>query len=141
MRAEFLALLTAAAWGVGGFLEKRGLHDGSLSPLVGITIRTAVALLVLGAFSAPQWRTIPSAGVKPLALLVVGGGFLAGSVGMLSFYAALKAAPLSRVMPLAFTSPLFGALLGFLWGGEPMSFRVVAGMALTVGGIALIGTR
>ena len=46
--------------------------------------------------------------------MVIGGGVVAGSVGMLCFYAALKGAPLARVMPIAFTSPLFGALMG--WG-------------------------
>lgn len=40
---------------------------------------------------------------------------------MLSFYAALKGGSLSQVMPIAFTSPLFG-------------------VALTVGGIALLSS-
>jgi len=68
----------------------------------------------------------------------VGGGILAGSLGMLCFYAAIKAAPLARVMPIAFTSPLFGALAAALLGGEGVSPRSVAGMALTVGGIVLL---
>jgi transporter family protein len=49
---------------------------------------------------------------------------------MLCFYVALKGAPLSRVMPIAFTSPLFG--------GEALSAKTIAGMALTIGGIALL---
>jgi len=42
-----------------------------------------------------------------------------------------------RVMPIAFTSPLLGALMGILLAGEPMTARGIAGMILAVGGIVL----
>ena len=135
---QLLALVTAIAWGVGGYFEKKGLHLGNLSPQVGITIRTAVALVVLGIVSFAEWKTVPEAGTKALLYMVVGGGLVAGSVGMLCYYAAINGAPLGRVMPIAFTSPLFGALMGIVFGGEPLSIKTVAGMALTVGGIVLL---
>ena len=138
MKPQFLALLTALAWGVGGYFEKKGLHMGNLSPQVGIAIRTAVALLVLASVSFPQWKSVPEAGTRALLYMVIGGGVVAGSVGMLCFYAAIKGAPLSRVMPIAFTAPLFGALMGMLFGGEPVTAQSVLGMLLTVGGIILL---
>lgn len=138
MDPQLLALLTAIAWGVGGYFEKKGLHLGGLSPQMGITVRTAVALAILGAVSSPQWKTITQASPKSLAMMVLGGGVLAGSVGMLCFYAALKGAPLSRVMPIAFTSPLFGALMGIILGGEQVTWRMVVGMAMTMGGIIVL---
>ena len=138
MKPQVFALLTAIAWGVGGYFEKKGLHLGNLSPEMGITIRTAVALVILGVISFPQWKTVPQAGSKALLYMVIGGGVVAGSVGMLCYYAAIKGAPLGKVMPIAFTSPLFGALMGILLGGEPLSFKTVAGMVLTVGGIVLL---
>lgn len=138
MKPQFLALLTALAWGIGGYFEKKGLHLGQLSPQVGITIRTAVALVVLAMVSFPQWKTVPQAGTRALTYMVVGGGVVAGSVGMLCFYAAIKGAPLSRVMPIAFTSPLFGALMGIIFGGEPLTTKTILGMLLTVGGIILL---
>lgn len=141
MRPEFFALLTAFAWGVGGFFEKKGLHAGNLSPQVGITLRTAVALVVLGLASVSHLKTVSHAGARALAYMVIGGGVVAGSVGMLSFYTAIKGAPLSRVMPIAFTSPLFGALMGFILGGEAVTPRTVVGMVLTVGGIILLTIR
>lgn len=140
MKPQLLALLTAVAWGVGGYFEKKGLHLGQLSPQMGITIRTAIALLVLGAVSAAQWKSLSHAGPKALFYMIVGGGVVAGSLGMLCFYAAIKGAPLTRVMPIAFTSPLFGALMGILFGGEPLTLKAVAGMLLTVGGIILLTT-
>ncbi len=135
---QILALCTALAWGVGGFFEKKGLILGDLSPQVGITIRTAVALLILAAVSFPQWKTLLAAEPRVWIFMILGGGVLAGAVGMLCFYAAIKAAPLSRVMPIAFTSPLFGALMGILFASEPLTPKTVIGMGLTVGGIVVL---
>jgi len=63
---------------------------------------------------------------------------VAGAAGMLCFYAAIKGAPLCRVMPIAFTSPLFGAAMGILLGGEPLTVKTFLGIVLTVGGIILL---
>lgn len=138
MKPQLFALLTAMAWGIGGYFEKKGLHLGNLSPQMGITIRTAIALIILGAVSFPQWRTLGQAGSRPLLMMAVGGGLVAGAVGMLCFYTAIKGAPLNRVMPIAFTSPLFGALMGLIFGGEPLTWKVGLGILMTIGGIALL---
>ncbi len=138
MKPQLFALLTAIAWGVGGYFEKKGLHLGNLSPQMGITIRTAIALIILGAVSFPQWKTLTQAGPKAILYMVIGGGVVAGAVGMLCFYTAIKGAPLTKVMPIAFTSPLFGALMGILLGGEPLTVKTVAGMLLTIGGIVVL---
>ncbi len=138
LKPQLFALLTAIFWGIGGYFEKKGLHLGNLSPTMGITIRTAVALIILGAASYPQWKTVPAAGSKALLYMIVGGGVVAGAAGMLCFYTALKGAPLTKVMPIAFTSPLFGALMGLLFGGEPLTVKTALGMVMTVGGIALL---
>jgi len=138
VKPQLFALLTAAAWGVGGYFEKRGLHLGNLPPQLGITIRTAIALIILGFISAPQWKLVTQASPKALAYMIIGGGVLAGSVGMLCFYIALKGAPLHKVMPIAFTSPLFGAALAMTIGGEPLTLKAILGMLMTVGGIILL---
>ena len=138
MKPELFALLTAICWGVGGFFEKQGLKLGHLSPTMGITIRTAVAFLILGAASFPQWRNLPQAGPKALLYMIIGGGVVAGAVGMLCFYTALKGAPLTRVMPIAFTSPLFGAIMGLLMRTEDFSPKTVIGMGLTLAGIVVL---
>ncbi|MGC9468141.1 MAG: EamA family transporter [Anaerolineae bacterium] len=141
MKPQVFALITAMAWGIGGYFEKRGLNMGNLSPQVGITIRTAVALVILGAASFSQWKTIPEAGIKPLLMMVIGGGIVAGSVGMLSFYAALKgASTLSQVMPIAFTSPLFSALTGIVFQTEKLSWQSALGIVLTITGIVVLTT-
>jgi transporter family protein len=141
MKPAWLALLAAVAWGVGGYFEKKGLHLGRLSPQMGITLRTAAALLILGLVSVPQWKTVSAAGPKPLLYLLLGGGVVAGSIGMLCFYAALKSAPIGQVMPLAFTAPLFGAVAGIVFGGESSTLKMALGALLTVGGIGLLTTK
>ncbi len=138
MKPQFFALLTAAAWGLGGYFEKKGLHLGNLPPQLGITIRTAVALVILGAISAPHWKDVSQASPKALAYIILGGGVVAGSLGMLCFYAALKGAPLHRVMPIAFTSPLFGVALAVTLGSEPLTLKAILGMLMTIGGIILL---
>jgi transporter family protein len=138
IKPQVFALLTAICWGVGGYFEKKGLHLGNLSPTMGITIRTAVAVLILGVVSFPQWKQVPQAGPKALLSMVVGGGIVAGAAGMLCFYTAIKGAPLSRVMPIAFTSPLFGALMGLILGGDVLTWKTALGMLLTTGGIVLL---
>jgi bacterial/archaeal transporter family protein len=141
MKPQVFALITAMAWGIGGFFEKRGLQMGNLTPQVGITIRTAVAFVILATVSFSQWRTIPEAGAKPLLMMVIGGGIVAGSVGMLSFYAALRgASSLSQVMPIAFTSPLFSVLMGIIFQTEKLHWQTALGMVLTIAGIAVLTT-
>jgi transporter family protein len=45
------------------------------------------------------------------------------------------------VLPIAFTSPLFGALAAVALGGETLTWRTAFGMALTLAGVALVGSR
>jgi bacterial/archaeal transporter family protein len=137
MKPQLLALLTAIAWGVGGYFEKKGLHLGNLSPEMGITIRTTVALVILGTISFPQWKSVSQAGSRSLLMMII-GGVVAGALGMLCYYTAIKGAPLSRVMPIAFTAPLFGALMGILFEGEPLTMKTVAGTLLTLLGIIIL---
>ena len=141
MKASLLALLTAVAWGVGGYFEKEGLHAGDLSPQVGAFLRTAVALVVLGLASGPQLRQLAAAPPRAWVAIAVGGGVVAGGLGILCFYAALRAAPIQQVMPIAFTAPLFGALAALALGGEAITPRTAVGMVLTLLGIGLIASR
>ncbi len=138
MNPQILALLTAIFWGVGGFFEKKGLHAGNLSPVMGITIRTALALVILGTASIREWKTLSQAGTKPLLYMIIGGGIVAGAAGMLCYYAAIKGAPLGKVMPIAFTSPLFGVLMGVMFNGEILTPKTLIGMGLTIGGIIIL---
>ena len=57
---------------------------------------------------------------------------------VLCYYTAIKGAPLGKVMPIAFTSPLFGALMGIIFSGEPLTPKTILGSLLTIGGIIVL---
>ncbi|OIO03852.1 MAG: hypothetical protein COX65_02055 [Elusimicrobia bacterium CG_4_10_14_0_2_um_filter_56_8] len=139
MRPILFAALTAVCWSVGGYFEKKGLHLGGLSPVLGITVRTGTALLVLGIASYPGLKTLSGIGLAPLLYLVLGGGVLAGSLGMLSFYTAIGSGELSRVMPVAFgLTPLLGFALGAVLMKEPVTLHKVLGVIFTSAGVIFI---
>lgn len=142
MKAYILfAALAGLCWGLGGYFEKAGLKQMSLPPVVGITVRTATALLVLGLVSIPAWRTVtlqrdPSGWL----MIFLGGGIVAGSLGMWSFYASLATTEnLGVTLAIAFAmSPLCGTAFGLLRGDQPMNPRIALGLVAIVIGIVLI---
>ncbi|HEX9615748.1 MAG TPA: EamA family transporter [Bacteroidota bacterium] len=135
------AALAGIAWGVGGYFEKAGLRAVGIPPIAGITLRTAVALVVLGLVSIPAWKSI-APGVNPNAwlMIIVGGGVVAGSLGMWSFYASLSQTEnLGVTLALAFAfSPVAGTLVGLVRGDQEIDLRLGLGLAAIVLGIILL---
>ncbi|MCC6669477.1 MAG: EamA family transporter [Planctomycetes bacterium] len=135
------AVLAGVAWGCGGYFEKSGLRVLGMPPIAGITVRTLVALLVLGALSVPAWRSIQNPGdAKAWLMIVLGGGIVAGSLGMWSFYSALATSEnLGVTLAIAFAfSPIAGTLTGVVRGDQPLDLRIVLGLLAIVVGMVLI---
>jgi uncharacterized membrane protein len=133
MRAEVFALLTGICWAVGSFLEKKGVTLGNFTPVMGTTIRTVVSLIFLMLISYPYWHQVKAAGPKPVLLIAIGGGILAGGLGIIFLYSGLKTGNLSTVMTIAFcTAPVIGAFIGYLILNEKLSPLQVTGMLLCV---------
>lgn len=139
MKAEYWAVLTALCWGFGSLLEKRGVKLGGLTPVMGTTIRTGVSLLLLLALSYPFRHELRTAGIKPILSIVIGGGILAGALGIIFLYTGLKSGHLASVMTIAFClAPVFGALAGFFVLHERLAAVQILGIALCVLGAALV---
>lgn len=139
MKAELWAVLTAICWGAGSLLEKRGVKLGGFTPVMGTVIRTAVSLVLLAALSSPYWGQVKTAGLKSITLIAVGGGLLAGCLGVMFLYTALKTGQLSTVLPIAFClAPVVGALLGFIVLHEHLNPLQAIGVALSVLGAGLV---
>lgn len=139
MRAEGWAILTALCWGVGSLLEKQGVKIGGLSPVMGTTIRTAVSLIFLLALSSPYWQQVKTAGVQSIAWIALGGGLLAGGLGIVFLYTGLKGGHLSTVMALAFClAPVIGSILGYFVLRERLAPVQWGGILLCVVGAALV---
>jgi drug/metabolite transporter (DMT)-like permease len=134
------AVLAGIAWGIGGYVEKAGLRESGLAPIVGITLRSAVALAVLGLLSLPAWRAASSASWPAWLQIVLGGGLVAGSLGMWSFYVALgRSDNLGVTLAVAFAcAPLAGTAIGLVRRDQPFNARIALGILAIAAGIVLI---
>jgi uncharacterized membrane protein len=144
MRSYMLyAIVAGVAWGVGGYFEKMGLQQMRIPPILGITIRTLVALVILGAISLPVWKGVGAqSDAMSWIMIVVGGGLVAGALGMWSFYSALaKSENLGITLAMAFAfAPLAGTVLGLARGDQRMDIRIGLGLVAMLVGLVLLQT-
>jgi transporter family protein len=142
MRAYILyAVLAGVAWGVGGYFEKIGLQAMRLPPIVGITVRTLVALVILGLVSIPEWKAVSAhAPTRYWVMIAVGGGLVAGSFGMWSFYSALaRSENLGITLATAFAfAPLAGTVLGLVRRDQQIDLKIGIGLAAVILGIVML---
>jgi uncharacterized membrane protein len=139
LRAEYWAVLTALCWGFGSLLEKRGVSIGGLAPVMGTTIRTIFSLLFLLAVSYSHWGQLRTAGLQSISMIAIGGGVLAGGLGIIFLYSGLKAGNLSTVMTVAFClAPVVGTLLGVFVLHERMTPVQLLGVVMCVIGASLV---
>ena len=139
MRAEYWAILTAICWATGALFEKQGVKLGELSPVMGTTIRTTASFLFLLIISYPFWHQVKTAGTTSLSMVAIGGGIVAGGLGILFLYTGLKTGQLSTVLTVAFClTPVFGAVLGALVLKEALSAIQLVGIDLCISGATLV---
>ena len=132
------ALLAAFLWGSAPVLEKLGLVK--ISPLAGLAIRTITItiILVVIALFTDMAKEIVRVDSRSLFFLVV-SGIIAGLLGMLAYFKALKCWEASRVVPIVGAYPLFAFLFALLFLGEKLTLQKVLGVLLVVGGVFLLG--
>ena len=130
----FLLVVTALLWGATPILEKIGLIK--VDPVVGITIRSAVATVGLLILTLLLGRGRALIEVDGKGFLLFGAsGVLAGALGMWAYYAALKMEATSKIVPISASYPLVTALLTVLILREGVTLPRVIGTALIVIGI------
>jgi len=130
----FLLVVTALLWGATPILEKIGLIK--VDPVVGITIRSAVATVGLLILTLLLGRGRALMEVDGKGFLLFGAsGVLAGALGMWAYYAALKMEATSKIVPISASYPLVTALLSVLILREGVTLPRVIGTALIVIGI------
>ena len=130
----FLLVVATLLWGATPILEKIGLTK--VDPLVGITIRSAVATVGLLILTLLLGRGRALIEVDGKGFLLFGAsGLLAGALGMWAYYAALKMEATSKIVPISASYPLVTALLSVLILREGVTLPRVIGTALIVIGI------
>ena len=135
------AIIAGIAWGIGGYFEKAGLQEMKIPAIAGITLRTVIALLILGLLSIPAWRAISDpSNTQAWLKIIIGGGIIAGSLGMWSFYSALSVSEnLGVTLAVAFAfAPLSGTVLGLLRGNQKMDAKIAIGLAAIIIGIIIL---
>jgi transporter family protein len=135
------AIMAGVAWGVGGYLEKIGLQHLRVPSIVGITIRTLVALVILGVISIPAWKSVSvQAHTKYLIMIILGGGLVAGSLGMWSFYSALaRSENLGITLATAFAcAPLAGTVIGLVRRDQQIDLKIAIGLVAVVAGLVML---
>ena len=136
MRPEVILLLvlTAFLWGATPVLEKIGL--GKTDPLTAVTIRSiavAMAFIVYAAFTGKA-KQIFHTDLKTITLFSL-TGLMAGGIGMLTYFAALKKGATSQIVPIAATYPLVAAILSIVILGEHVTPLRLLGTILIIIGI------
>jgi len=133
-----LAVITAIFWGTSPLFEKAALRTAA--PLTGLAVRsfaTAIAMAIL-LLTAGARVELSSATRREIALFAT-GGLLAGFIGQLIYFYALKIGQASIVVPvIAGLYPLVAALWGVLFLKEPVTTAKVIGASLIISGVVII---
>jgi drug/metabolite transporter (DMT)-like permease len=107
---------------------------GRRLPSSELVLARAVVCLIL------SWLWLRRVGIRPWGssprMLVLRGLF--GTVGLVCFYYTLVTLPLAESAVIAYTSPIFTAVLAALLLDEPITPRLVAAIAACVGGVVAI---
>lgn len=132
------ALITALIWGLAPVFEKIGMR-GRIDPYLGVVIRTIpIALVgVTGLLFMGRVRELATADLRSMIMIII-GGLLAGFVGQIAFYSALKHSEASIVVPLTATYPLIALIISVIFLGEAITMQKIVGIGFIVGGVVLL---
>jgi bacterial/archaeal transporter family protein len=130
----FYAFVSAAAAALTAILAKLGVEG------VPSTLATAVRTVVVVVFAwvmvlvAHEHRAITALSRRSLLFLVLSG--FATGISWLAYFRALQLAPASRVAPIDKLSLPLTIVLAVMWLGEPIGWRLAAGVGLmTIGAL------
>lgn len=137
-RAYILSILTAFIWGLAPVFEKLGL-SGKIEPYVAVVVRTIPIVIVsfIGLIAMGKTGSLTQLATRDVMFVAI-GGLLAGFLGQITIYSALKIGQASVVVPIAATYPLVAMTVAVLFLGEPITWQKAAGVLLVVSGVLLL---
>jgi len=129
------AFVSAGASALTAILAKVGVQG--VPSTLATAIRTIVVLVVGWAmvFALREHRALPSIPTRSVVFLALSG--LATGVAWFAYFRALQLGPASRVAPIDKLSLPLTILLAAVWLGEPLSWRLAAGVVLMTMGALL----
>jgi len=135
-RGPVALLIGSAGWALGTVLMKR--RPSPASPFANATIQMiagGLALTAAGLLLGESTRVaLQTRGVVAFTYLV----FVGSLVGFGSYAYALHHMSATALGTYAYVNPVVAVLLGRLFLGEPISRRMLAAMALMIGGAILV---
>jgi transporter family protein len=129
------ALLSAAAAALTATLAKVGVEGEPSSLATAIRTLVIVAFAWLMVLATNEHRDITRISRRSLVFLVLSG--IATGISWLAYFRALQLGPVSRVAPIDKLSLPLTIFLAATLLGEPIGWRVVAGVALMTAGALL----
>lgn len=138
----------AAVWsalfqGAGTVLARKAfLSQADLDPVLATAIRIGAGTAGLWAYARSRgpWRPALGNWTEKRTLRILLTGVLFGpTLGMLCYIAALKSAPAGIVTTITFMAPLLILPIGARLYGTRIGWPALAGTALSVAGVALLG--
>ncbi len=129
----FRLVLLSAIWGASFLFMRIGAPV--LGPTLLIEIRVGLAALFLFAVGLLLKKSL-SVGTHWRHYLIL--GLLNSALPFLLFAYAAQTVSASLLSILNATAPIWGALLGALWTRTPLNPKAALGLALGVGGVALL---
>ncbi len=137
MSGELVALLSALLWAVASVLLTIGAKRIHVVPLnlIRCVVSTAFFWALLPFYGGlDALAAIPSSAwiwlvVSVLGLLVVGDSL---------YFRSMDLAGVSWAMPIANVNPLWAVLLASVFVGEPLTWALLLGALLVIGGVVLV---
>lgn len=137
---ELLLLGCVISWVVYTLLGRRMLH--SLSPLLAVSYASLAGTLMLGVAFASDGGVSLAPLTEPTVWLSLLYLSLCGTVlAFVWFYAGVKAIGAARAAQFINLVPVSGVLLGVLLLDEPLTWSLLLGGALVLGGLWLTNAR
>lgn len=135
--AEAMMFGAVLAWAAYTLLGRAAL--AGLSPLAASTYASLAGTLMLGVAAIPDLAELQPAMLTP-EVLVAGAylGILGTGVAFVWYYQAVQRLGPSRTVVFNNLVPVFGATFAVLLLGEPVSWPLVVGGLLAVGGVRLV---
>jgi drug/metabolite transporter (DMT)-like permease len=129
---DLIVLVAVALWGLYSVLGRRVMRHRSALSATALSAFLGLPLLLPAA--ACEIQTFPVDLHPGLILAVLYIGIAPTVIGFLSWNAGVRRLGASGAMVFYNTLPLYGALLGYLFLGEPIGWAHLVGGALIIGG-------
>jgi drug/metabolite transporter (DMT)-like permease len=128
----YLALIAAVCWAIATTLLRT--TSQSASSMVQMTMTNVFFLLLTTPMALMTW-TMPSG---PTQILLLAVGFI-GGLGQMSYFEALRRAPISVIAPLEYTALIWAFVLGYaIWRDVPGPNVWAGAMLITGAGLIIL---